>query len=201
MNDPFTFDRFLALPRLSALKLSPDGTRLVVAVSRLGPEGKEMKTALWQVDPAGAAKPRRITRSAAGESVGCFARDGSLLFTSARPDPDAKADPDKKINGIYTDQDSSKTYQDIASGALDFTFSEKLMLSVIKDTYKIDLDYVELPKEQSQKIQDPAAYFIFSKIGDGPKIQAAFDGAIRTLKANGKLKALSVQFLGGDYTK
>ena len=101
MNDPFTFDRFLALPRLSALKLSPDGSRLVVAVSRLGPEGKEMKTALWQVDPTGVAKPRRITRSAAGESVGCFLPDGSLLFTSTRPDPDAKADPDKKINALW----------------------------------------------------------------------------------------------------
>jgi dipeptidyl aminopeptidase/acylaminoacyl peptidase len=101
MSEPLTFDRFLALPRLSALKLSPDGKRLVVAVGRLGPEGKEMKTALWQVDPAGAAKPRRITRSAAGESVGCFLRDGSLLFTSARPDPDAKPDPDKKINALW----------------------------------------------------------------------------------------------------
>jgi len=101
MSEPLTFDRFLALPRLSALKLSPDGKRLVVAVSRPGPEGKDMKTALWQVDPAGAAKPRRITRSAAGESVGCFLRDGSLLFTSARPDPDVKADPDKKINALW----------------------------------------------------------------------------------------------------
>jgi dipeptidyl aminopeptidase/acylaminoacyl peptidase len=101
MSEPFTFDRYLALPRLSALKLSPDGKRLVVAVSRLGPEGKEMKTALWQVDPAGRSTARRITRSAAGESVGCFLRDGSLLFTSARPDPDAKADPDRKINALW----------------------------------------------------------------------------------------------------
>ena len=101
MNDPFTFDRFLALPRLSALKLSPDGSRLVVAVGRPGPEGKDMKTALWQVDPAGVAKARRITRSAAGESVGCFLRDGSLAFTSTRPDPDTKADPDKKINALW----------------------------------------------------------------------------------------------------
>ena len=101
MSEPFTFDRFLALPRLSALKLSPDGRRLVVAVSRPGPEGKDMKTALWQVDPAGTAKPRRITRSAAGESAGCFLRDGSLLFTSARPDPDVKADPEHKINALW----------------------------------------------------------------------------------------------------
>jgi dipeptidyl aminopeptidase/acylaminoacyl peptidase len=101
MSEPFTFDRFLALPRLSALKLSPDGKRLVVAVSRLGPEGKEMKTALWQVDPSGGTKARRITRSAAGESVGCFLRDGSLLFTSTRPDPDTKSDPEKKINAMW----------------------------------------------------------------------------------------------------
>ncbi len=101
MSEPFSFDRFLALPRLSALKISPDGKRLVVAVSRPGPEGKDMKTALWQVDPAGRAKARRITRSAAGESVGCFLRDGSLLFTSARPNPDVKADPDKKINALW----------------------------------------------------------------------------------------------------
>jgi dipeptidyl aminopeptidase/acylaminoacyl peptidase len=101
MNEPLTFDRFLALPRLSSLKLSPDGTRLVVAVSRPGPDGKKMKTALWQVDPAGVAPARRITQSAAGESVGCFLPDGSLLFTSARPDPDAKPDPDTKINAIW----------------------------------------------------------------------------------------------------
>ena len=101
MSEPFTFDRFLSLPRLSNLKLSPDGTRLVVAVSRPDPEGKKMATSLWQVDPAGKAKPRRITRSAAGESAAAFMRDGSLLFTSARPNPDEKADPDKKINALW----------------------------------------------------------------------------------------------------
>jgi len=101
MSEPFTFDRYLALPRLSALKLSPDGKRLVVAVARPDAEGKKMKTALWQVDPAGRAKPRRITRSAAGESVGTFLRDGSLLFTSARPDPDVKEDPEHKINALW----------------------------------------------------------------------------------------------------
>ena len=101
MSEPFTFDRFMAMPRLSALKLSPDGRRLVVAVSRPDVEGKKMKTALWQVDTAGRAKPRRITRSAAGESVAAFARDGSLLFTSARPDSDVKEDPDNKINALW----------------------------------------------------------------------------------------------------
>ena len=92
MTEPFDFDHFIALPRLSGLRLSPDGSRLVVAVATLGPDGKELRTALWQVDPAGDAAPRRLTRSAVGESNAAFLPDGSLLFTSARPDPDAKKD-------------------------------------------------------------------------------------------------------------
>ncbi|HEX7543259.1 MAG TPA: S9 family peptidase [Candidatus Limnocylindrales bacterium] len=101
MNEPLTLDRFYSAPRLSGLRLSPDGRRLVVAVTRRGPEPNEMRTALWQVDPAGTAAPRRLTRSSAGESAACFASDGALLFTSARPDPDAKADPDRKIAALW----------------------------------------------------------------------------------------------------
>ena len=98
MPDPFDFDHFIALPRLSGLRLSPDGSRLVVAVATPGPDGKDLRTALWQVDPAGEAAPRRLTRSAVGESNAAFLPDGSLLFTSARPDPDAKKDdkPDEE---------------------------------------------------------------------------------------------------------
>ena len=90
MREPFDFDHFIALPRLSGLRLSPDGSRLVVAVATPGPDGKELRTALWQVDPSGDVAPRRLTRSAVGESNAAFLPDGSLLFTSARPDPDAK---------------------------------------------------------------------------------------------------------------
>jgi dipeptidyl aminopeptidase/acylaminoacyl peptidase len=45
---------------------------------------------LWQLDPAGEAAPRRLTRSAKGETGATFLPDGSILFTSARPDPEAK---------------------------------------------------------------------------------------------------------------
>jgi dipeptidyl aminopeptidase/acylaminoacyl peptidase len=102
MTEPLTLDRYFANPRLSGLRLSPDGSRLVVVVSKPGPEPNELRTAIWQVDPAGATAPRRLTRSSAGESTATFARDGSLLFTSARPDPDAKADPDRKIAALWT---------------------------------------------------------------------------------------------------
>ena len=92
MSEPFTIDRMLELPRLSSLALSPDGKRLVVGVGTVAPDGKKMATALWQVDPGGRSPARRLTRSVAGETFGhAFLPDGSLLFVSARPDPDVKA--------------------------------------------------------------------------------------------------------------
>jgi dipeptidyl aminopeptidase/acylaminoacyl peptidase len=88
----FDFDHYLRIPRLSGLRLSPDGRRLVVCVTRPDVEGKAFVSALWQVDPDAQRGPRRLTRSARGEGVGTFLRDGSLLFTSARPDEAATKD-------------------------------------------------------------------------------------------------------------
>jgi dipeptidyl aminopeptidase/acylaminoacyl peptidase len=87
---------FVALPRIGALALSADGTRLAVSVSTLDPEKKKWQSALWEVDPAGQRAARRLTRSAPGESSPAWAPDGSLLFTSARPDPGTKDDGDPK---------------------------------------------------------------------------------------------------------
>ncbi|MGH2445294.1 MAG: S9 family peptidase, partial [Candidatus Limnocylindria bacterium] len=92
MTDAFDFDAYLRLPRLSALRASPDGQRLIVTVGRPAPDGKKMHSSIWELDPAGDERPQRLTRSAPGESAAAFARDGSILFTSARPDPDRKPD-------------------------------------------------------------------------------------------------------------
>jgi dipeptidyl aminopeptidase/acylaminoacyl peptidase len=93
----FDLDTFLALPRVAGLALSPDGTRLVTSVATVAADGQRFATALWQLDPEGQAPPRRLTRSAKGESSATFLPDGSLLFTSGRPDPEAK--PDAKDEG------------------------------------------------------------------------------------------------------
>ncbi len=86
----FDLDTFLALPRVSGLALSPDGSRLVTSVATVAPDGTKFQSALWQLDPAGEAAPRRLTRSAQGETGASFLPDGSVVFTSARPDPEAK---------------------------------------------------------------------------------------------------------------
>ena len=81
-------EHYIALPRLGSLALSADGSRLVTAVSTLSAKGTEYTTALWELDPAGQRPARRITRSAKGEAGAAFLRNGDLLFTSARPDPE-----------------------------------------------------------------------------------------------------------------
>jgi dipeptidyl aminopeptidase/acylaminoacyl peptidase len=105
MPDPFDLDQYLALPRLSGLRLSPDGRRLITSVATLAPDGTSLRSALWSVDPSGAMAPRRLTRSATGESLGDVLPDGSIVFTSRRTDPDAKpgdpVGPNDRADGLW----------------------------------------------------------------------------------------------------
>ena len=93
---------FVAIPRVSGLALSVDGSRLVTSVATLDADGKKWQTALWDVDPNGERDARRLTRSAPGEASPCFAPDGSLLFVSKRPDPDAGADAEEPTPSLWS---------------------------------------------------------------------------------------------------
>jgi dipeptidyl aminopeptidase/acylaminoacyl peptidase len=79
---------FVAIPRIGALRLSPDGSWLAAAIQTLSADGKKYLTSMWRIDPQG-GQARRLTRSAEGEANPRFLPDGSLLFTSKRPDPGA----------------------------------------------------------------------------------------------------------------
>ncbi|MFN2497328.1 MAG: prolyl oligopeptidase family serine peptidase [Pseudonocardiaceae bacterium] len=85
---------YVALPRVTGLELSPDGTRLLTSVSSLDADRTRHVGALWEVDPAGTVPGRRLTRSAKGESGMAFTPDGDVLFVSARPDPEVKPGDD-----------------------------------------------------------------------------------------------------------
>ncbi len=82
---------FVAIPRVAALRLAPDGSWLAAAVQTLSADGKKYLTSIWRIDSQG-GPPRRLTRSAEGEASPRFLPDGSLLFTSRRPDPGGKPD-------------------------------------------------------------------------------------------------------------
>ncbi|MCO1658820.1 S9 family peptidase [Pseudonocardia humida] len=92
---------FVALPRLAGLALSPDGSRLVTTVSVINAERNALRPSLWQVDPTGQRPAHRLTRGASGESAPVFAPDGDLLFGAARPDPDAKDQPDDAPSALW----------------------------------------------------------------------------------------------------
>ncbi|MBO0821972.1 MAG: PD40 domain-containing protein, partial [Nocardiopsaceae bacterium] len=78
---------YVAIPRVTALRLSPDGGWLAASVQTLSVDRKKYVTSIWRIDAQGGA-PRRLTRSAEGEGSPRFLPDGSLLFTSKRPAPD-----------------------------------------------------------------------------------------------------------------
>jgi dipeptidyl aminopeptidase/acylaminoacyl peptidase len=86
--------RYLAIPRVNALRLSPDGIWLAAAVQTLSPDGTKHVTSIWRIPASPAAtpgeRPRRLTFSADGEQNPRFLPDGSLLFTSKRPGQQAE---------------------------------------------------------------------------------------------------------------
>ena len=81
---------YMALPRLTGLRLAPDGSWLAASVSALSADGRTFKPSIWRI-PAGPGQPRprptRLTRSAEGEDNPAFLPDGSLVFLSTRPAP------------------------------------------------------------------------------------------------------------------
>lgn len=78
-------DAYLALPRVSGLAVSPDGSRLVTTVSTLNDKRTEFVSAIWELDTAGVNPARRLTQGVKGESAPVFTADGDLLFIAVRP--------------------------------------------------------------------------------------------------------------------
>ena len=87
-----SLDVFNAIPRVNSLLLSPDGRKLVLTVQELAPDGTRFVASLWALPADGSEAPRRLTYSDKGEANPAFLPDGSLVFTSARPDPTVKDD-------------------------------------------------------------------------------------------------------------
>jgi dipeptidyl aminopeptidase/acylaminoacyl peptidase len=76
---------FTALPRLTGLALSLDGSRLVTSMQQPDGKGSRYTSSLWEID-LGGGPATRLTHSDKGESAPAFRPDGSLLFVSSRPD-------------------------------------------------------------------------------------------------------------------
>jgi dipeptidyl aminopeptidase/acylaminoacyl peptidase len=94
-STPFhDLDDYLALPRVTDLAVSADGSRVVVAVSQLNDDKNDYLTAIWELDPDGSEPARRITHGQKGESDPAFTAAGDVVFIAARSiDDDEKSTP------------------------------------------------------------------------------------------------------------
>ncbi len=86
-------DDYFALPRVSGLAVSPDGSRIVTTVSELNEKRTEYVAAVWELDPEGQRPARRLTRGAKGESSPAFTSDGDVVFVAVRPTEDDDKPP------------------------------------------------------------------------------------------------------------
>jgi len=81
---PFTVDELLALPRVAAPAISPDGQRVAFTVAELKADRSGYDAALWVVAAAG-GEPRRLTTAPEKVSSPRFSPDGKrLAFLSTR---------------------------------------------------------------------------------------------------------------------
>jgi dipeptidyl aminopeptidase/acylaminoacyl peptidase len=86
-------DAFLALPRVSGLAVSPDGSRVATTIAELNDKRTEFVSAVWELDPAGKRPARRLTRGAKGESAPAFTAGNDLLFVAVRATGEADPPP------------------------------------------------------------------------------------------------------------
>ncbi|HET9188676.1 MAG TPA: S9 family peptidase, partial [Acidothermaceae bacterium] len=92
MVDFADVEQFIAMRRVTGLVADAGGDRVIVTCQEPDRDNARYLTSLWEVDPAGAQTPRRLTWSEKGETAPAFMPDGSLLFVSARPHPDQVED-------------------------------------------------------------------------------------------------------------
>ena len=103
----FTPEVLLALPRVSALRLSRDGRSLVYTVTRRSVEGTKYVSDVHRVVLSGttASAPERLTVGETSDASPRCLADGTIAFLSARPDND----PQKKLEG--DDEPSAQLWQ------------------------------------------------------------------------------------------
>jgi dipeptidyl aminopeptidase/acylaminoacyl peptidase len=86
--------RYVEIPRVTGLRLAPDGRWLAAVVQTLSDDRKKYVSSIWRLPahPGDSADPRRLTWSENGESNPRFLPDGSLLYVSKRPGQQSGAD-------------------------------------------------------------------------------------------------------------
>ena len=129
--------------------------------------------------------------------------NGSGLMTQLFLEEYNTKHPDNQVELIYSDADTLKTFQDIQAGVADFGFISQPSLDNYLEVFpqfNEVFDIIELTDEESEQVCSPYTYFIYAQTPEGEALKEAVDEALRTLKENGTIKALSEEYIGYDVT-
>ncbi|MDF2925921.1 MAG: hypothetical protein K0R57_4835 [Paenibacillaceae bacterium] len=111
----------------------------------------------------------------------------------------SKEHPDNPIKITYADLEDVLVYQRISGNELDFKLHGlSSYREIVKEFGFTNLEGVVLSVAEAKKISDPGVYFIFPKTDKGKEIQTAVDGALDTLRKDGTLSRLAIQYFEMD---
>jgi dipeptidyl aminopeptidase/acylaminoacyl peptidase len=88
---PITHEDLIALKRVTAPALSPDGKWAIIGVNELNYNEKEQINDIWIVPTDGSQAPRRLTTAKAGESAYDWSPNGKYISFIAKRDGDEEA--------------------------------------------------------------------------------------------------------------
>lgn len=105
--------------------------------------------------------------------------------------------PDKAIDIVNSDSSTDEeVVAALKSGAVKATVLTKRDVEKYNTNFGDGTDFL---KTVGEPINNSKTYYLYRK--DETELQEAIDGALKTLKENGKLAELSIEYLGGDFTE
>ncbi len=96
------------------------------------------------------------------------------------------------INLIYSSETSEQQVNNIANGTYD------AIISITRVVENLNKEFGDHLKTVGEPIANSNTYFVLNK--DDVQLRDDIDGALKTLKENGKLAELSIKIIGADYT-
>ncbi len=127
-SDPpelFDVDALVALRRVAAFDVHPDGTWLAVAAGEHDVETGQYRSSLWRV-PTDGGEATRLLDGPFADSAPCFRRDGALgLLSNRHPDGSTKR-PEKgaRLQLWLLDGDTARPVTDAPLGVTAFRFAQ-----------------------------------------------------------------------------
>jgi L-cystine transport system substrate-binding protein len=177
--------------------LSLEGGRIDVAVHQLEFNSERAKKYLY-ADEGYLTNPLYIVVLESNNSIQSFddLRGKTLAFTDTASNNFYICDTWNKANGgeinIIIEPDITITLDNLEKGLVDAICSQPRTVDRLKENFGVSL------KTTGRPVSDSPNYFVFAQ--NGGDLKNVFDKALAAYKKDGKLRELSIKWLGADYT-